>query len=188
MRLFTAIDLPEEILRRMDRLLNSLRPEALVKWSPLDNLHITIKFIGEWPPGRLGELEKTLSAIPPRAPFALEVRDLGWFPNKHLPKVLWSGVHAGSELAQLARDTEQCLAAIGIPIDDRPYAPHLTLARLKTPVPLDALRRRVDELQPAIMGSFRTSQFHLYRSDPGPHASVYRKLKTFTFEHALAAS
>jgi 2'-5' RNA ligase len=188
MRLFTAIDLPEGMLRRMDRLLNSLRPEALLKWSPLDNLHITTKFIGEWRQERLPELESALSELHPRVPFAVEVRDLGWFPNERSPKVLWCGVHGGSALAQLASDTEQGLARLGVPIEDRPYSPHLTLARLKTPVPLELLRKRVAELQPAAMGSFEVSHFCLYRSDPGSHSSVYRKLKTFSFQNALAVS
>jgi RNA 2',3'-cyclic 3'-phosphodiesterase len=187
MRLFTAIDLPEDILRRMDRLLNSLRSEAFVKWSPLDNLHITVKFIGEWPAERLSEIEKALSEIPSREPFPLEVRNLGWFPNQRFPKVLWSGIQAGPQLAQLAHDTERCLAPIGIPVEDRAYTPHLTLARLKTPVPLQALRKRVDELQPASMGSFEVNRFCLYRSDPGSHCSVYGKLGDFRFENASSA-
>jgi 2'-5' RNA ligase len=188
MRLFTAIDLPEDVLRRMGRLLNSLRSEALVKWSPLDNLHITVKFIGEWPAGRLSEIEEALSAMPARGPFTLEVRDLGWFPNQRFPKVLWSGIRAGPQLAQLARDTEQCLAPIGVPVEGRAYTPHLTLARVKTPVPLQSLRTRVDELQPACMGSFEVTQFCLYRSDPGSHSSIYGKLGDFRFQSASPAS
>ena len=188
MRLFTAIDLPEDILRRMDRLLSSLRPEALIKWSPLDNLHITTKFIGEWPPDRLPALESALAEISPREPFTLEIRGLGWFPHEHSPKVLWCGVHAGPELAQLAHDTEQRLARLDIPAEDRPYAPHLTLARLKMPVPLQPLRARVAELQPTVVGSFEVNEFCLYRSDPGSHSSVYRKLRTFRLQNALAAS
>ena len=50
MRLFTAIDLPDEMIWKLERLLSVLRPEAIIKWSPIDNLHITTKFIGEWPP------------------------------------------------------------------------------------------------------------------------------------------
>ena len=126
--------------------------------------------------------------MPSRSPFALEVRDLGWFPNERSPKVLWCGIHGGPALIRLASDTEECLIKLGVQKEDRPYLPHLTLARLKTPVPLEPLRKRVEELQPAAMGSFDVSQFCLYRSDPGSHSSVYRKLKTFSFQNALAAS
>lgn len=187
MRLFVAIDLPDDVLRRMDRLLNMLRPEALIKWNPLDNLHITTKFIGEWPASRIPELETALNTLLPREPFEVELRDLGWFPNEHSPRVLWAGIHAGSALESLARDTEDILAGVGVVREDRSFTPHLTLARIKNPVPLDRLRSKVEELQPACMGTFAVSQFCLYRSDPGSQASIYRKLRVFRFQNALAA-
>ena len=188
MRLFTAIDLSDDVRRRLDRLLNTLRPEAFIKWSPLDNLHITLKFIGEWPAERVGEIEGELSKLVPRAPFDVEVRDLGWFPHERCPRVLWAGVHGGPVLEQLARDTEELLASVGVCREDRPFTPHLTLARIKSAVPLDSLRSKVNELQPACMGSFKVSRFCLYRSDPGSLASVYRKVRPFQFESACAAS
>ena len=60
MRLFTAIDPSADVLLRLERLMSALRPEALIKWSPLDNLHVTIKFIGQWPESRLEELDDAL--------------------------------------------------------------------------------------------------------------------------------
>lgn len=188
MRLFTAIDLSDDVLLRLDRLLAMLRPEALIKWSPLDNLHITMKFIGEWPTDRLRELETALAELLPREPFAVELRDLGWFPNERSPRVLWAGVHAGPALEQLARNIEDRLAQLGIAREDRPFSPHLTLARIKSPVPLNRLRQKVEEIQPAAIGSFEVSQFCLFRSDPGSHSSIYRKLQVFRFQNALAAS
>jgi 2'-5' RNA ligase len=188
MRLFTAIDLSDDVLRRLDRLLNALRPEAFIKWSPLDNLHVTLKFIGEWPAERVVEIEGELSKLLPRAPFDVEVRDLGWFPNERSPRVLWAGVHGGPVLERLARETEELLASVGVRREDRAFAPHLTLARIKNTVPLDSLRSKVNDLQPAVMGSFAVSRFCLYRSDPGSQASVYRKVRVFNFESARAAS
>ena len=188
MRLFTAIDLPSDILLRLDRLLIALRPEALIKWSPLDNLHVTTKFIGEWPEARLEELHETLLAASPRDSFDVELKDLGWFPNERSPKVLWVGVHGGEPLARLVRDTEARLEKLGIRKEDREFSPHLTLARIKNPVPLRGLRQKVQEMQPAALGSFQASHFCLFRSDPGSNASIYRKLREYRFESALAAS
>src|SRR5579884_1291629 len=119
MRLFTAIDLPPDILLRLERLLSALRPEALIKWSPLDNLHITTKFIGEWPEARLHDLHEALGTVPNREPFDVEIRDLGWFPNERSPRVLWAGVHGGESLAKLATETETRLEALGIKKEDR---------------------------------------------------------------------
>ena len=187
MRLFTAIELPDEMIWKLDRLLNALRPEAFIKWSPIDNLHITTKFIGEWPPERLPELEDTLNELLPRSPFQIELRDLGWYPNERSPRVLWAGVHAEPGLAELARDTEKSLAALGVAPEEKAFTAHLTLARIKNPVPLTQLRKKVQELQPAAMGSFEVNHFTLFRSDPGSHASIYRKLCSFQFQKAMVA-
>lgn len=188
MRLFTAVDLPSDILMRLDRLLSALRPEALINWSPLDNLHVTMKFIGEWPEARLEELHEQLIGLPARIPFELEVKELGWFPHERSPRVLWIGVRGGDELAELAREIEERLVALGVKKEDRKFTPHLTLARIKSPVPLARLRARVDEMQPAALGSFFVSHFTLFRSEAGSNASIYRKLREYQFESAAGTA
>jgi RNA 2',3'-cyclic 3'-phosphodiesterase len=187
MRLFTAIDLPDEILLRLERLVSALRPEAPIKWSPLDNLHVTTKFIGSWPEERLDELDAALRSLPPRDAFEVELKTLGWFPNARAPHTFWIGVHSEG-LRQLARESEEQLASLGVARETREFSPHLTLARIKTPVPLRRLREKVEEMQPAALGRFLASHFALYRSDPGSNASVYRRLREYRFESALAAS
>lgn len=188
MRLFTAIDLPDPVLRRLERLINALRSEAHLKWSPPDNLHITLKFIGEWPENRLDELKSVLQQIPSFEPFDIEIRDLGWFPDERSPKVLWAGVHNETGLRELAASLDEQLATLGIAKEEREYSPHLTLARMKNPVPLAPLKKRIAELQPARLGSFPVTNYHLYRSDPGSTCSLYRKLATFPLQSAFAAS
>ena len=188
MRLFTAIDPSAEVLLRLERLMTAIRTEALIKWSPLDNLHITIKFIGQWPESRLPELDDALRSLLPRKPFHVEVKELGWFPNERSPRILWTGVQGGDPLLKLARETDECLAALGIPREDRSFAPHLTLGRIKNPAPLGRLRQKVQEVKLASLGSFPVAQFALFRSDPGSNSSIYRKLRVYGFESALAAS
>lgn len=184
MRLFTAIDLPPDSLMRLERLISALRPAALIHWSPLDNLHITTKFIGEWPEGRLEELHEALTALAERKPFEVEVRGLGWFPHERSPRVLWVGIDGGEELAALAGHIENQLAPLGIKREDRQFSPHLTLARIKNPVPLAPLREKVRDMQPAVLGKFMASHFTLFRSEPGSNASIYRKLRDYRFEAA----
>ena len=188
MRLFTAIDLPSEILLRLERLISALRPEAFIKWSPLDNLHVTTKFIGEWPEPRVSELHQALAKMRKRQPFEVQLKGLGWFPNERSPRVLWLGVDGGKELAELAAQTEDALATLGITKEQRDFAPHLTLARIKSPVPLSNLRKKVEQMQPAAIGSVVVSSFCLFRSRPGTNASIYEKLMDYEFETAMAAS
>lgn len=188
MRLFTAIELPDEMRLRLSRLLAVLRGEALVKWSPLDNLHVTIKFIGSWPEDRRGELEAALGEVDLPAPFPIELRGLEWFPNPRFPRVLVLGVNGGEPLTALAGRIEAQIAPLGVPREEREYSPHLTLARIKTPTPLSGLQAKCAEMQPAAVGTFVAHAFHLYRSDPGPTSSHYRRLREFRFENALAAT
>jgi 2'-5' RNA ligase len=188
MRLFTAIDIPADALLRLERLVSLLRPEALIKWSPLDNFHITTKFIGEWQEGRIEELHEALFDAAPRSPFEVELRSLGWFPNERSPRVLWAGVYGGDGLKDLARDTEEALVKLGIDRETREFSPHLTLARIKNPVPLRGLRQRVAELHNTIIGKFEVSRFALFRSDPGSNSSIYRKLREYKFESALVVA
>src|SRR5919202_2298240 len=107
MRLFTGIPIPAEIRTTLARLIAHLRPAAQLKWTPVYNLHVTTKFIGEWPEERRTELIDALRPLQKRAPIPLEVRGLGWFPNPHVPRVFWAAIHAPPELAYLGRETEQ---------------------------------------------------------------------------------
>jgi 2'-5' RNA ligase len=181
MRLFTAIDIPEEIVRALDLLIAGLRPSARIKWSPASNLHVTTKFIGEWPETRLAELKDALAALPPRAPISIEVRDLGFFPNARAPRVFWAGVHAPAELADLARSTEGALARLGVSVESRSFSPHLTLARIKEPLPLGRLHDAIAALPSTHFGAFIATGFHLYQSTLTPSGSVYTRVAEFPF-------
>lgn len=181
MRLFTAVEIPDEVRNRLDRLVTHLRPNAHVKWSPVYNLHITLKFIGEWPAEEFEKLQQGLKTLPTRPAVAIDVRGLGWFPNPHQPRVFWAGVHAGPELAQLAADVDAALTPLGVAKEERPFSPHLTLARIKQPTPLQGLRQAVADLEAVDFGAFEASSFFLYRSQPGPAGSIYTKLSEYPF-------
>jgi 2'-5' RNA ligase len=182
MRLFTAIDLPEGVVAALARLIEQLRPTARIHWSPPENLHITTKFIGEWPEARQGELTAALQALPRFEPIPIEIRGLGYFPNPHSPRVFWAGIHASPALAELASATDRALARLGIPAEKRPFSPHLTLARIKEPVPLAALRQAIAALPETDFGSFTADRFYLYLSTLRPSGSVYTRLSDFAFQ------
>jgi RNA 2',3'-cyclic 3'-phosphodiesterase len=179
MRLFTGFDLPPAVVRTLEALLDRLRPAARVKWSPLANLHVTIRFIGEWPEHRLPDLQRALGALPKHPPIPIHVRNLGFFPNPHSPRVLWAGVEASPDLAALASETDRVLERLDLKPEGRPFSPHLTLARIKEPVPLQKLRETVAALPSLDFGSFSADRFFLYRSRLGPAGSVYTKLAEF---------
>ena len=179
MRLFCGIDLPEDVRERLERLMMQLRPAAHLKWVPVYNLHVTLKFIGEWAEEKLPQLEAALRSISKRADISLEVRGLGWYPNARNPRVVWAAVEGGDALPALAHDIERAIEPLGIAKETRAFTAHLTLARIKEPVPLDALRNAVATAEPAGYGSFIVDRFYLFRSQPGSAGSIYTKLSEF---------
>ncbi len=182
MRLFAGIDLPEEVRENLERLLTQLRPSAHLKWSPVYNLHLTLKFIGEWPEDKLPQLEDALRSVAQRPAIPVDVRGLGWFPNARNPRVFWVAIHGGDALAALAQDSNAALEPLGIAKETRAFAPHLTLARIKEPAPLDLLRDAIAKLESAEFGSFTADCFHLYRSQPGAAGSIYTKLSEYRLQ------
>jgi 2'-5' RNA ligase len=190
MRLFTAIEISAEVKNNLGALLDRLRPTAkltkltkprTLSWTRVDNLHITTKFIGEWPESRLEEMERALASVGSPGAVHVGISGLGWFPNARDPRVLWAGVKAGEELRQLAHATEAVVHAIGVAKEDREYSPHLTLARIRARVPaytrdthdaVDTLRRAIDSLESTEFGSFVASGFHLYLSAAGKYTRL----------------
>jgi 2'-5' RNA ligase len=172
MRLFTAIDISAEVKESIRALVARLRPLAKITWSPVENLHITTKFIGEWPEPKLENMKKTLAAIPVPPPFTIHVRGLGWFPNPRHPRVFWAGVEGGPPLRALAQATEQAVAGLGVPVEQRPYSPHLTLARIKDRVPLESLRTEAAAVEAQSFGTFQPPAFYLYLSAGGKYTKL----------------
>ena len=180
MRLFTGLDVPAEVVANLEELLRRLKPTARIGWSPLANLHVTTKFIGEWPEERLGELTAALAGIPGRGAIAVRIRQVGFYPNPHSARNFWCGIEAPG-LAELAADIDSATAALGIARERRAFSPHLTLARIKERSELQALREAIAALPTLEFGGFQAKGFFLYQSKLRPTGSVYTKLAEFPF-------
>ena len=175
MRLFVAIDIPDAVGAALDAFQGLLRPTAKLSWSDVTNLHITTKFIGEWPADRIADVTLALGTVPMAGPIEISVKGIGWFPNQRRPRVFWAGVEGGEPLRALARDTEQSLAALGVPAEGRPYSAHLTLARIRETVPLEALQEKLRMLPAGCgfdFGVFRATRFFLYLSRDGKYTQL----------------
>jgi 2'-5' RNA ligase len=179
MRLFVALDLPYEMRRNLELLLRLLQPLARIQWSAPANLHLTTKFIGDFPEQRMEELKAALAAVPRPGELRIAIRGLGWFPDPDRPRVLVAGIEAPAGLAGLARDTELACAGLGIAREEKEFRPHLTLARIRRPEPLGALKAEISRLPSLDFGVFQAESFHLYRSQLQPGGSIYTKLASF---------
>lgn len=183
MRLFTGLDLPPDVVGKLDELLRRLKPTAQINWSPLANLHITTKFIGEWPEPRLDELKAALAAMPAHEAIPVAIRRLGFFPNPHSPRSFWCGIQAPG-LDRLAADTDRTTAALGIASEKREFSPHLTLARIKERTEMQPLREAIAALKSLEFGEFEARSWFLYRSTLKRTGSVYTKLAEFPLSKA----
>ena len=187
MRTFVAIDIPSEIRHQIRELLELLqRAGANVRWSRPEGLHITLKFLGEVSPEKVEQIKTQLQSVRLAAPLPIEVRGAGFFPNERAPRVIWLGIHAGPELAELARRIEESLAPLGIAKEDRPFSAHLTLGRLRAPDKLVAVREVFRQREPLEMGSFTAEEFYLYESQLAPGGSIYRRMARFPLVEATA--
>jgi 2'-5' RNA ligase len=181
MRLFTGLDLPQGTKDWLGELIHRLKPAAQARWSRVDNLHITTKFIGEWPEARLVELKQALAGVG-GPPMEVKIRGLGWFPNPHAPRVFWVAVDGGRALGDLASMTDTATARLGVPVEKKAYTPHLTLARVEPRTDLTALRREVARLPDLDWGSFIANAHSLFESRAEPGGTRYVKLAEFALE------
>lgn len=175
MRLFTGIAIPQESTAVLTDLINRLRPLADLRWTRPEKLHVTLTFIGEWPEARLDEMKRALATVDAAGPAAIGLRGLGWLPNPRFPHSLYTGVEQDDNLRALAAATNLAVASLGVPIENRPFRPHVTLARVR-----GRMRgvRLPGDTEPIV--SFQASSFFLYLSSEGQ----YTKLEEFRLNNA----
>ncbi|CAH2031677.1 RNA 2',3'-cyclic phosphodiesterase [Trichlorobacter ammonificans] len=131
MRCFVAIDLPPEL---KDGLAALRSPLEGARWLPPEQLHLTLAFPGEIDSSTEQAVATALSAIS-QPPFTLTFERVGCFPHPRAPRVLWAGLRDSPELARLAAAVRQAVLSCGVVLEERAFAPHITLARLKEPRP-----------------------------------------------------
>ncbi|HEV7966427.1 MAG TPA: RNA 2',3'-cyclic phosphodiesterase [Candidatus Acidoferrales bacterium] len=187
MRLFVAMDIPEDVRSAIGGFVAKLRSACRnARWVRIEGLHVTLKFIGETAAENAERIKTALAAIPGRAPISMNFRGLGFFPNERRPRVLWAGIEADPELAALAAEVGTALHPIGVGRENREFSPHLTLARFETPRGLDALHTAIDKAGPYEFGGVTAKQFHLYQSVLKPGGAEYTRLATFSFAGTIA--
>jgi RNA 2',3'-cyclic 3'-phosphodiesterase len=137
-RLFIAIELPSNLRRALTDHIDLVRaavPEAKASWACEENLHLTMKFLGDTEPARVEGISQAIqrSANAVR-PFAMNIEGGGAFPPSGQPRVLWIGVEDPSgQLASLHRRLEDECEKVGFAREQRPFRPHLTIARIRNP-------------------------------------------------------
>ncbi len=182
MRLFVALEIPTAVRESLAALVNSFRAvSSQPRWVRPENLHVTLKFIGQWTSENLEVLRSALSAVHQDQPVTLDFHGLGYFPNEKRPRVFWAGIGASPNLITLASEIDHATEKLGIPREQRPFSPHLTLARFEPPGLPEKLRAAIQENATREFGSLRTNEFHLIESKLKPSGAEYTTLQTFPF-------
>ncbi|NPV85622.1 MAG: RNA 2',3'-cyclic phosphodiesterase [Anaerolineae bacterium] len=182
LRAFIAIDLSEEVKAEIGMVLRKLQAVSPVpvKWVSPDNIHLTLKFLGDIQPAqveRVGQFLRT--EICQFSSFSLTLTGLGAFPNMNRPRVIWIGIGDQPLLLSLQAVIEKGLERLGFPAEQRSFKPHLTLGRVKdsaTVGDLKAIAKRLSEIEPRFLASQQVRFVCLYRSILQPAGPIYEQL------------
>ena len=185
-RIFCAIDLAASVRASLMRHINRLReavPHAQASWSREENTHLTLKFLGEVQTSRLSNLSNAAArAVADVSPFQITLEETGVFPKHGTPRVLWIGVKDESgKLAELHTRLEEACAREGFAREERPFHPHLTIARLRKPQGARTLAAAHKEMrfEPVAVA---VAELLVIRSEPSGAGSRYTVISRHRLE------
>jgi RNA 2',3'-cyclic 3'-phosphodiesterase len=180
LRVFIAVEIPFSIRQAIYNQTESLRAALgrdLVRWVPIENMHLTLKFIGDVSPTNLKFISQMLTVETKTcAPFSMDLGGLGSFPTlRHgsgqaprRARVIWIGIHAPAALASLQRGLESAASRLGYEAEARPFSPHLTIGRVKQQISAgdqQKVRAALEQTSVGALGTAEVTAVHLFKSD-----------------------
>jgi 2'-5' RNA ligase len=191
-RAFVAIELPGDLIAGLGRILMRLRERvsgADIKWVATDSIHVTLKFLGEMPASRVEAVREVLEGICAAAqPMQLGITALGAFPSPHAPRVVWVGLDGDLlPLASLAGKIDSALTPLGFEKETRPFAPHLTLGRVRQEASHGTRTTLAAAIASIPVGerlTFKAASASLMRSQLTPRGALYTRLAVLPFSSA----
>lgn len=179
MRTFIAIKIvPEKKLTDLvSTLKNSLNNE-IINWADVDNLHLTLRFIGETEQKQVDEIIRLLDKVAQLFhPFQFSLRDVGFFKSKNQPRVLFFAIENGLMLKQLAAEIEQRIVALGFSREERSYNPHLTIGRIKFIQNKMAFYDLINQYKEAEIQTVTVSEIVYYQSILTSAGAIYKPIQ-----------
>ena len=184
MRTFIAIELPKQIKEQLAELEEQLKEtSADVKWVQPENIHLTLKFLGEIDEEKTQKITGIMTAVAKDNPaFTINISSLGAFPKIEYPRVIWVGVDKGDkETKEIAHNLEEKIEKLGIPKEERAFSSHITLGRVRSPTNRGGLVQKLRELTAAVTEKsmeFPVAGITLFKSTLQPAGPIYEALKT----------
>jgi 2'-5' RNA ligase len=180
-RSFIALDLPDNLKKNLQNLQDKARKHTdCVRWVKPDNIHLTLKFLGAIEESQVEPIARILENMTIGiAPFRLQVKGFGAFPNARNPKVIWVGMDDNQQRVVLFQEKlEETLTAIGFAPEKRTYSPHLTLGRVKESRAKRDIEQLIEKYKNEDLGYFTADTIVFYQSVLQPSGPVYSSLKT----------
>jgi 2'-5' RNA ligase len=185
-RLFIAIELNSEIHSNLNQVITALKgfDQHRINWVKPENIHLTLKFLGETSSQNILQISNALTqAVQEISPFALNVTGTGCFPSPHQPRIFWVGLQAPMQLNDLQKNIEQALLPMKIPVEKRPFSPHLTLARVPEGCPYEIanlIYTRLLQYQKTNFGNLTVEHVTLFQSTLTHEGAIYSRLAAFS--------
>lgn len=181
MRCFIAIDMPETVKRSLGEVINRVKGSSKdIRWIPVQNVHLTLKFLGEVQEETIPAIEKRLSSVCAGfKPFSITASGIGAFPSLKHPATIWVGLDASGELEQLARAVDLSMAALGFEKEERQFSPHLTIGRVKDRKGIEPVIKELYTFKDVFFGSIEVNEVLLMRSVLKPTGAEYSKIAGF---------
>jgi len=182
LRAFIAVELPLEIRQNVQHATSNLRRDtgSLIRWVAMENMHLTLKFLGDIPTANVEVLTQMIRAEADSFHcFDIHLTGIGSFPNPKRPRVIYIGIQAPAELEAFQRQLESATRRLGYNSEERAFAPHLTIGRVRQNIPQDdqqKIRRALEASKIDSPGTAKVNSVHLYKSDLKPTGPVYTKL------------
>ena len=182
LRLFIAVNLPEVIIKNLQDIKTDIPG---LKWGTLVNLHLTMRFIGDIDNENLSLIENALDLVKDQA-FIAKIASLGLF-NRRTGTVLWAGLESSQELLEFKKNIDNALLEkVGLIPENRAFAPHITLARMKTSATQE-IKNFVNINRAKARNSFPVDYLTLYKSDLTRAGAIHTPLKTVHLVQALTS-
>ena len=182
LRAFIAIDIPAGIKKVLTLQTANLHAQAgrSVRWVASENMHLTLKFLGELSPANVELLSQTIqSECSQHPPFEIVVSGLGRFPNLRRPRVIWAGLQVPLDLGRLQRRIELEAARLGYPPEDKPFSAHLTIGRVREQVSFEemkAIETALSGMSAGEFGRFTAQTVTLFKSELQSAGPLYTPL------------
>jgi len=183
MRTFIAIELPKEIRDSLANLQDKLKSTgADVKWVEPNNIHLTLKFLGEIDDQKLDKITSILENIAKdKSSFHSCISSIGAFPRISSPRAIWVGIDKGNnETKEITKQLEEKIEKSGIPKEDRPFSSHITIGRTRSALNLQKLAQELKTLENNLgikVAEFDVTKITLFKSTLTPKGPIYEVLK-----------